>query len=189
MAVKIILTDDEKEAVGILANARGYQLVTALLDNLTGALKKLVHYQMLASEVFALELSIKALLKLRGIKATGHDINALYGKLNQSDKDAIIKHYEPMINNHPSRQWALDLGIQLDINSVLQNNRDMFVKARYWHEGKLAAAPNKETASNAGVRIISEAISKVIRDKYPEWTDENLAEAFRPEDENSEPTT
>lgn len=178
------MTKEEKDAIAFLANARGYQLVTAILNDLTGSARKLVHYQLLTTEVFALELSIKACLRLRGITQKGHDIEVLYQLLPQPDKDAIKKHYDQMIADHPSREWAIGLGIELEIDSVLKNNRDLFRNARYWSEGRFASAPDKGTDSNAGITIISEAIRKVILSEYPDWTDDNLADKFRPDLKN-----
>ncbi len=188
MATVPPVTEDEKEAVKTFANARGFQIAAGILDRQSDVVRKLVHFQMLASEVFALELSIKALHRLRGSKPNGHDINALYASLQQGDKDLIAKHYDKLIKQHVAYQWAVTKNIPLDIESVLLRNRDTFIRARYWHEGKNPQSDTEGNISNAGTGTLSDAIRQVILDEYPLWADSNLAKAITPP-ENSRPTT
>jgi HEPN domain-containing protein len=181
MSTGIPLNENEKEAAKIFANARGFQTVAALLDRQTGPVRSLVHFQMIANEVFALELSIKALLKLRGKNARGHNIRKLYGSLDKKDKASITTHFDKLIKEHPQYDAAVKDSLPLDIASVLLRNRDTFIRARYWHEEINPLADDQDNVSNAGTGTLSEAIKWVIVGEYQLWQDENLARAIKPQ--------
>jgi hypothetical protein len=172
------LTPDDAEAVKIFINARGFQIAAIALDAQQGPARKLLFWPMVVNEVFALELFVKALLRLRGTVAKGHDINALFKKLGAVDKRRIDEFFHEIIQHHPAYQWGLENNISFDVESVLLRNRETFKNARYWHEGTPPSPDAEGKVSNAGTGTLSDAIWRLILQDYPSWADTNLSMAI-----------
>jgi hypothetical protein len=155
------------EPIHVFLNAFSFKATSMALDSLPE--KHIFQWPMVVNEAFALELSIKALHRVRRRYTTGHDVEALFAELSAADKREIDKLYSAIIVQHPYYDWAISQGIALDRESVLLRSKDAFPRIRYWHDYLPMSRDAKGMASNAGVGSLIDAIFERILTLMPKW--------------------
>ena len=167
------------DSILLFINARGFHYAAKVVDREESAKSALV-WPMMALETFALELHIKALHRVRRRKAPrGHDVSKLFHELSKSDQKKIGSYLSSSLAKHPQHKQFQTDGVAFDVDSILLRARDMFTRARYWHELELPSQDAREHGTNAGVGLLSDAITRLILDLRPEWREKISNFRFR----------
>ena len=160
----------------VFYNARGFHAAAHILDKQRQ--KHLLVFPMIVCESFALELHLKSLHVLRGrwekIRKT-HDIRTLFKLLGPYDKHRIKTHLQQILlrHTHPHYDKQSEKEGLFEIDSILDRASTLFPAARYWHEMPLPT-DSKGRASTAAICVLSDAISQLIQELRPDWTEEKM---------------
>ena len=80
----------------------------------------------IACAVFALELYLKCLHRVRRRYIEGHNVQHLFAALSAADRTRITDIYSDAITKHPHFKDFIDNGLLVDIDSVLQSERHVY---------------------------------------------------------------
>ena len=155
------------DPVLIFINARGFYHAAGVIDR-EGEIPALL-WPKIACSVFALELYLKCLHRIRRRYIEGHDVGRLFGSLSRVDRSRVTELYDASIQGHPNYQGFVDRGLLLDIDSVLTRASDMFIRGRYWHEHALPRPDRNGITSNVGIDRLSGSIGLYVIELRPDF--------------------
>jgi hypothetical protein len=135
---------------------------------------------MMVYECMTVELYMKCLLRQRGVsehtlKNLGHDLKKLFHALDDVDRQKIDKYLQNVVASHPDQKRITEIGVPVDLDSILDRTCDLFVKARYWFEGNAFSMDSSGLTSNLGLSFLAAALKELIFEVKPEWR-ENLSQ-------------
>lgn len=171
---KLTLAPGEEEAFLLFYNARSFHVAATKLEDLPQI--DFFLWPTIMCEAFALELHLKCFLTLRN-KPFGriHECEDLFNLLDSDDKDLVRLRLEERILIDPLlRDARAEDGLRLDLESVLKRANRMFVRARYWHEGFTKQSIENDEMCTAGICALTDAITQIILDVRPDWTNEKM---------------
>lgn len=155
------------EPVQVFINAYSFRASSIALN--AQPEKHLFFWPMVVNEAFALELFIKCVHRVRRRDLWGHDVQYMFGKLTKRDRKAITQRYDAIVQRHPLYDKFVDMGVALDIDSVLMRSKDAFPRVRYWHERTMPNRDAQGKVSNAGVGSLCDAIMQFLVELRPAW--------------------
>jgi hypothetical protein len=111
------------------------------------------------AEAFTLELHLKCLIRVRGIKLPKrgtHEIAELYNLLTPQDKRRLVKKKTKLTQD--------------DIDSILERSRGLFALLKYQYEGhEWPLDPKTGKWGNKGFEKLIHAIRDIIKTRQPKW--------------------
>lgn len=170
---KVRLAGEEEEFL-LFYNARSFHVSATKLGDLPQT--DFFLWPTIMCEAFGLELHVKCLLMLRGrTNRDIHGIQSLFDLLSDDDKNRIRDTLQELVLANPLYVEAQSKrALRLDLETVLKRANKMFVRSRYWHEGVEEEALLNDEMCTAGIGTLSDAITKLILEIRPDWTEEKM---------------
>jgi len=116
---------------------------------------------------FAIELYLKCLLTVEGGQVPGtHNLKDLFNQVSRESRGKITKRHNTVAPHHPVLSGFDErLGINTDLDSLLERDQDVFSQVRYLFEG----IRDRTEPVGFGLELFGRIVRNRILDLRPEW--------------------